>query len=253
MLTSSNDVQVKVNDLLQYACNQFKVHTNEYTSIVNVYIQAIQAYFKVDRTKYKEQLKYLKYYASCDVRNRLDVRKSPVPLNDYYTNYPKGYKDLRDIFSTFECTECTNDDFYNAFEYVLEDLGEYDESSKTATTTTTDKETGETITNTIDVDFDNHEVIIEGNHAFYRIATNNTLIDTWSKDLNANNELNDIVNLNNWLCNSNDVNEDILFWENVETIKSTSTEQIANILYIDRHWKECVESLNLPLHVPSYI
>lgn len=253
MLISSNDVQAKLNELLDYSCNQFKVHTNEYTSIVNAYIQSVTAYFNVDRTKYKEQLKYLKYYASCDIRNRLDVRKSPVPLNDYYTNYPKGYKDLREIFSKFECMECTNDDFYNAFEYVLEDLGEYDENTKSASTTTTDTETGETITNTIDVDFDNHEVIVKDNHAFYRIATNNTLIDTWSKGLNADNELNDIVNLNNWLCASNDVNEDILFWEKVETIKSTSTEQIANILYIDRHWKECIQSLNLPMHVPSYI
>lgn len=130
------------------------------------------------------------------------------------TDFPATYNDLRKLFYEFTCMNVTNAEFHAAW------------------VTGVDEVTG------------------------LPIVTNNTLIDVWTADLSAaiNDELNNISVLYKWLENAASDAGMVMLWEDVGQITSQpNTSEIADDIFISKHFKECIEILNLPAYKPTYV
>ncbi|WP_307745963.1 hypothetical protein [uncultured Phascolarctobacterium sp.] len=129
-------------------------------------------------------------------------------------DFPAAYSDLRKLFYTFPCMSVSNETFHAAWV----------ESSDEVT--------------------------------MLPIITNNTLIDAWISDLSSaiSDELNNINSLYNWLENAASDAGMVMLWEDVgEITEQPNTSEIANDVFITKHFKECIQTLNLPAYKPTYI
>lgn len=129
-------------------------------------------------------------------------------------NFPPAYSDLRKLFYEFPCMAVTNETFHGAW---IEDVEELTQQP---------------------------------------IIKSNTLIDKWVADLNTaiDDELKNIQELYSWLESACSDAGMVMLWEDVGQIKSQpSTKDIANIIFNEKHFKECMETLHLTAYKPSYI
>lgn len=130
------------------------------------------------------------------------------------TNYPAAYSDLRKLFYSFSCMNVSNAAFHNAWVY------EMDVSTQTQT------------------------------------VTHNTLIDSWVADLSTaiSDELDNIGALYSWLETAASDAGMVMLWEDIgEILKQPNTGDIAQNIFIDKHLKECITTLNLTAYKPTYI
>ena len=130
------------------------------------------------------------------------------------TNYPVAYSDLRKLFHSFPCMNVSNADFHNAWVYET--------------------------------------------NAVTQIKTvkNNTLIDSWIAALSTaiNDELNNISTLYSWLETAASDAGMVMLWEDVgKILEQPNTGEIAQNVFIDKHLKECITTLNLTAYKPTYI
>lgn len=129
-------------------------------------------------------------------------------------DFPAAYSDLRKLFYTFPCMGTSNTAFHAAWVESTDEV------------------------------------------TMLPIITNNTLIDAWISDLSSaiSDELNNINSLYNWLENAASDAGMVMLWEDVGEITSQpNTTEIANDVFIEKHFKECIETLNLPAYKPTYI
>lgn len=129
-------------------------------------------------------------------------------------NFPPAYSDLRKLFYEFECMTVSNEAFHSAWVEGVDELTQQP------------------------------------------IITNNTLIDKWVADLEAaiSDELKNIQELYSWLEKACSDAGMMMLWEDVGEIKSQpSTNDIANVIFKEKHFKECIETLNLSAYKPTYI
>lgn len=129
-------------------------------------------------------------------------------------DFPEAYSDLRKLFYTFPCMSVSNETFHAAWVTGVDEVTQLP------------------------------------------IITNNTLIDAWVSDLSTaiNDELNNISALYSWLENAASDAGMVMLWEDVGEITSQpDTAQIANDVFITKHFKECITTLNLTAYKPTYI
>lgn len=129
-------------------------------------------------------------------------------------NFPPAYSDLRKLFYEFPCMAVTNETFHGAWIEGVDELTQQP------------------------------------------IIKSNTLIDKWVADLNTaiDDELKNIQELYSWLESACSDAGMVMLWEDVGQIKSQpSTKDIANIIFNEKHFKECMETLHLTAYKPSYI
>lgn len=129
-------------------------------------------------------------------------------------NFPPAYSDLRKLFYEFECMTVSNGAFHSAWIEGVDELTQQP------------------------------------------IITNNTLIDKWVADLETaiTDELKNIQELYSWLEKACSDAGMMMLWEDVGEIKSQpSTNDIANVIFKEKHFKECIETLNLSAYKPTYI
>ena len=129
-------------------------------------------------------------------------------------DFPEAYSDLRKLFYTFPCMSVSNETFHAAWVTGVDEVTQLP------------------------------------------IITNNTLIDAWVSDLSTaiNDELNNINSIYKWLENAASDAGMVMLWEDVGEITSQpDTAQIANDVFITKHFKECITTLNLTAYKPTYI
>lgn len=129
-------------------------------------------------------------------------------------DFPEAYSDLRKLFYTFPCMSVSNETFHAAWVTGVDEVTQLP------------------------------------------IITNNTLIDAWMSDLSTaiNDELNNINSIYKWLENAASDAGMVMLWEDVGEITSQpDTAQIANDVFITKHFKECITTLNLTAYKPTYI
>ena len=129
-------------------------------------------------------------------------------------DFPEAYSDLRKLFYTFPCMSVSNETFHAAWVTGVDEVTQLP------------------------------------------IITNNTLIDAWMSDLSTaiNDELNNINSIYKWLENAATDAGMVMLWEDVGEITSQpDTAQIANDVFITKHFKECITTLNLTAYKPTYI
>lgn len=129
-------------------------------------------------------------------------------------DFPEAYSDLRKLFYAFPCMDVSNKTFHAAWVKVTDEV------------------------------------------TMLPIITNNTLIDAWVTDLSTaiTDELNNISALYCWIENAASDAGMVMLWEDVGEITSQpDTAEIANDVFITKHFKECITTLNLTAYKPTYI
>lgn len=130
------------------------------------------------------------------------------------TDYPAAYTDLRKLFYTFPCMTVSNEVFHAAWVKSVDEL------------------TGQPI------------------------IKNNTLIDEWLADVGTaiTDELSNIDTFYKWLAKAASNAGMMLLWEDMGRITSQPNRtDIADDIFLTKHFKECIDMLNLPAYKPSYI
>lgn len=218
MMYKQAEVIIKLDGFLQYSIIQKPQFESYYINFINQLKQNVTNYFTADRSGWKIQLTELQYLLYSDLmKRRTKYGKKNITLP---TNFPASYNDVRKCFADFSCIMNTTDaDFFGNW---IEGIPETSDESASG------------------------EIIVTGN----------SLITTWISYLSSriSSDLNDITALCSWLENaSNDTGVFMLYEDMGEVIEAPTTNEIAQSIFIDRYFKECIDILNLPTHKPTWL
>lgn len=216
---SKTEIFAKLDSLLAYSQTNNPDHASEFVPFIESFKVTVTAYFDTDRSHWAEMVRDYRYAIFSDLMGRGSTIETPHDLG-FRNDYPTGYSDLRNLFYQFPVMTCTNEQFFNAWV-----LGTPEEP---------DGETTEPV-----------EVVLY-----------NSLLVGWSSDLLGlpDEEFESLQNLVNWLTDSLSRQEGITFWEKDYTVKEApTTESIAHELFINRGFKEVIQTFNLTEYIPSYV
>ena len=211
-MNTQTEILDKLNSFLTYSSEQKSEYASQYEALIQPLISSVKQYFTVDRSAFKIPLNNLEHDFYNDIIKRQTVYEKDVDFK-MGANFPPAYSDLRKLFYSFPLMGVDNATFFNAWVEGVEEL------------------TGE------------------------NIVLNNTLIDTWVSELATaiSDELNNVNALMDWLENASSDASMVMLWEETGLIKSQpTTKQIADIVFTDKHFNECIEKLNLPAYKPTY-
>lgn len=239
MMYKQSDVIGKLDSLLDFSIQQHPKFQAEYTNFINEMRTALNDYFTADRTGWKIQLTELQYLLYSDLmKRRTKYSKKNIKLP---TNFPESYNDTRKCFADFSCImDITNADFLNG--WIIETV--------TPDPSNPDAEiSGDGDPNISDPAYP------ESDELKYHVA-GNSYITTWLNYLSGriDIELNNIIALCSWMENAGtDAGVFMLYEDMGEVIEAPTTNEIAQSIFIDRHFKECIDVLNLPTHTPTWL
>lgn len=210
---SENNVVNKLNELLEYSCSKDSANASIYRSLMNPLLSVVNSYFHADRSDIKVRLNDLELALYNDIMKR-NTEYTLMQL-PMNTDFPECYSDLRKLFYTFPCMNTTNEQFYSA--WIIE-------TDSTGTGLST--------------------------------VTGNSLIDEWKTDISGAiaKDADNINSFYDWLITSATDAGMVLLWEDVgQTVSHPTIKEIANSIFIEKHFSECIEVLNLPAYKPTYI
>jgi len=204
-----------LNSLLDYSIQKNPEEANGFRSYMQPLFSAVNSYFDGNRNSFSKPLEDLQLSLYSEQWER-SVKWEFHFERKFGTNPPESYYDLRKLFFSHDYMNTTKEEFHNSWYY---------------------------------------ETSSDDSGSYYVLA-GNTWISGWTSELNAAKEveLDTIKDLTNWSDRSVSDGTMILLWENQgRLLKSLTTEEIANIIFIDKGLKEAIEVLNLPCYKPSYI
>ena len=212
-MNTQNEIINKLNSLVAYSCSVDSENAGTYQALIEPLISAVNNYFTGSRAAFKIPINDLELALYSDILKRNTSTTKEIDLQ-MGDDYPAAYSDLRKLFYTFPCMSVDNATFHSNWNE------------------TTDPVTMETS------------------------ITDNTLIDEWLADLATAtaDELKNIDTLFNWLAKASSDAGMVMLWEDMgQIVSQPNTQEIANIIFNDKHLKECVEKLQLPAYKPTYI
>ena len=209
---TQSEIIDKLNSLVAYSSSIDSANASIYASLMSPLISLVKQYFTADRSEFKIPLNTLQLGFYNDIIKRQTKYSNPVDFK-MGTNFPVGYDDIRKLFYTFPCMDVDNSTFHSAW------ASEVDVESGLST------------------------------------ITHNTLIDAWTASLFSakSDELAKINALNDWLEMASSDAGMVMLWEDLGIVeKQPSTTDIANMVFDEKHLKECIEKLNLPTYKATY-
>lgn len=216
---SKTEIFAKLDSLLAYSQATDPDHASEFVPFINSFKSAVTAYFEADRNSWAETVRDYRYCMFSDLLARGSTIETPHDLG-LRTDYPTGYTDVRDLFYTFPVMSCTDAQFFNAWVMGVPDTAEDETTEPTP------------------------------------IVISNSLLTEWTTDL-VNEPLNEYERLKalvTWLDSSLSTQEGVTFWEKDYTVKeSPPTGLIAHELFIERGFKEVIQTFGLTEYIPSYV
>lgn len=226
-------LQSKLDELQAYSQNIFdNDDEKEYvsTEIGTFFVpvrNSVDNYFNGSRTDLEQPLKDLSLALYSDCYNRHEVRDNTLDMG-YRDDFPPAYNDLTLLFHDFSyIINCTNEEFFNAW-VVQKSVPEQPQSD-------TDTSTSGSST--------------------YSIVSN-SLLDEWLVKINnaLNTDKQNIAELYAWLSSSGGKAGEVRLWEELGAVKSImGTKEIAQNIFIDRKFKECIDFFHLPAYTPTYL
>lgn len=217
-MITQNEVLTKLQEYLAYSKKQKPEFEAEYTALISPLITAVETYFKTVPNGMISELEKYVHQAYCDVFNRQLEYEKAVPV-DFPTDYPTGFDDVRLCFYQFSWVSTTPEEFFNAW------VEEAPETGGTGVPTPPK-------------------------------PVSNTLIDAWLPEITSapNEDLKRVKALNTWLDASfgqfNTVN---LLEDQGKVLNVPTTQDIARMIYIDRHLLEVIEARGFKVYVPTYL
>lgn len=203
----------KLNALLAYSCGIDAENAATYQTLMQPLLTAVNVYFNANRSAFKVLLNDLELALYNDIMKRHTVFSNGGVL-PMDVDYPAAYNDLRKLFYTFQCMDVSDAAFHAAWVKGTDEITQLP------------------------------------------VVTNNTLIDEWIAALKTavDDELTNINTFYNWLSSAASNAGMIMLWENTGQIMSQpNIKEVAEDIFIDKHFKECIDTLNLPAYKPSYI
>lgn len=234
----------KLDALLAYTISQIPTLTYPnkdeyepiYTGIVAPAKTKVTGYFDASRSQFQKPLDDLGLYMHNEVWQREAKWEIPFDLG-LGTNPPETYHDLRKIFYSFDWfMNLTDQDFFNAWVYGEKPTPEGEEpplnpeiiplsnsyitrlTSEIVLTAVSDPETGKVSKTTIEA------------------------------------ELEAITALSKWLENSMSQSSSVTLWEDQgQLLETITTQDVAQIIFVERGLLEAVKILKLPVYIPTYL
>lgn len=222
-MITKQEVINKLDALKAYSVQQKPDFETYYTELMQPVYDAVNAYFNTSRSNFVKPVTEYIFQAYCDINVRNQQWEIEFPVN-YPSDYPTGYNDLRDCFYSFNgLMTVTNEQFFNVW------------VEETPTTETMDNTGGGTLT---------------------PVPVSNPYLTTWQTEITdaPTDELSKINACVEWLKNSGDSTILIDLLEDRGTlISSMEREDIALMIYNDRHVLEVLNERNISAYIPSYI
>ena len=207
------EVIEKLNGFLSYSVIQKPEFAKSYGEYIEQMKTIVNQYFNADRSGWKIQLTELQYLLFSDLMKRKTVYEKKNI--SLPTNYPETYHDIRKCFGDFSnIMNTTNETFHNAW------------------------------------------VMGVGATSGTSAVIGNSLIVEWTSYFSGRSDadLTAITSLCSWIENADTDGSVFMLYEDMgNTVKQPTTDEIAKNIFVDRHFGECIEVLNLPTHKPTYV
>ena len=214
-----DDILAKTAGFLEYSIQQKPELKEQYEKFISDFNAVAGGYFNANRSGWETTLTEFQYDLFSYFTKKFTVYQDKS-LN--IPDIPEFYSDMLNIFLDVGfIMNLSASEFFG--EWVYE-------------TKTTGTEGGSATT----------EIVVVGH----------TMIDTWTDVLSSavNSELNLLNTSKMWFEGVNDSAGLTLLYEDMGTVLSAPTkEQIADSIFKDMNFAECIKDRNLPTYIPSYI
>ena len=229
MYTKSN-ILAKLDELLQYSIAQIPTLDYEgketfdakYESVVSSGESSVSEYFSADRSQFKKPLDDLSLYLHNELWQRGAKWEGEFDMG-FSDDFPESYTDLRKMFYDFSWfMELTNEEFFDAWVYEAPEVAPATEEGGAATPE----------------------------------PSSNSYISRLSSELPTifDVELKNIDDLGTWLEKSLGQSGSVALWEETGALlEAPKTNDLAKIIFEERGLSEAVETLGLPMYVPTYL
>lgn len=211
----------KLDQFKAYSIANGKYSASDYTSKMQDLYTAVNSFYSRDRSNLKSELEKVVLYAHNDIWARNAKFENNFNMNFRY-DYPDGYWDFGELFTDDFFTSIfntTNEEFLNAWKE--KQIG-FDSS---------------TYTEIYALDY-------------------NSLVNDWVKAIPTDDSavLEKIKNLADWYDKDLQGSSMVSLWEDQGNILSKKeTQEIAQIIYINRKLKEVNDAFNIGLYIPTYL
>lgn len=214
-MNTRTEIISKLNELKSYSSTKDALTEPLFTPIYS----AVDSYFSGSNVA--SALECAIKYLYNDITRRTTKHEHHFDMK-LPTNYPAGYFDIRECFYNFKpLLEVSNEAFFASFVYgVPEGAGGSEEGG-----------------------------------AAEPVPISNTLLTSWTQSILAakTGDETNINNLANWCLNSGGNCDLICLFENQgRIVESLSVKEKADIIFVERHAKEVIETLGLDVYIPSY-
>lgn len=204
----------KLNELKQFSIDKNSMYENGFVSIIEGAKQTVTEYFNCDRSQFKKPLEDLCLYAYNDLWQRNAKFEFEFEMN-FDPNIPNCFNNFRLLFFTFQnLMNVDNATFYDAWIYETDAITGLPKPSK------------------------------------------NAYLDLIVSELKTacENELKEVQTLSKWIENDLQGGSMVSLFENQgKLLNVMNTEQIANEIFIKRGLLEAVTTLNINIHIPTYL
>ena len=225
-------ILAKLEELLQYTITQIPTLNYEnketfnaaFTNIVSSGASSVKSYYDGDRSKFKKPLDDLGMYLHNELWQRNAKWENEYDMG-FSDDYPEHYNDLRKMFYDFDWfMNLSNDAFFKAWTYGIPEAAVIDDEGGAAPT---------------------EEPV--SNSYISRLCTELTE-EQFTK------ELKNIDALADWLSDSMSQSGCVTLWEDTGSLEESSdTRPLAYTIFLDMGLKEAIDTLGLPVYIPTYI
>lgn len=219
-----DDVLSKTAEFLEYSIQQKPEFKGQYEKFISDFNKVAEGYFNANRSGWGTTLTEFQYDLFSYFTKKFTVYQDKS-LN--IPDVPEFYSDMLNIF--LDVGFIMN---LSASEF----FGEWVYETKTTSTGSSSDDGGSATSETV--------------------VVGHTMIDTWTDVLSSavGSELNLLNTSKMWFESVNDSAGLTLLYEDMGTVLSAPTkEQIADTIFKQMNFAECITDRNLPTYIPSYI
>ncbi len=212
-----DQVTTKLDEFKAYCIEQSSQYESQYNSIMAPLYDAVDKYYSESLPELKKAVENYIFQLYCDIDLRSTEYEHPLS-SSMASDPPKGYDDIYDCLYPFEWLSTKNEVFYAAFV-----MGQ--PSTKNAAQAS-------------------------------QQPVSNTLIDTWTAEVleAPKTDVSNINKVSGWCSdNADSCALEFLLTDQGNITNSLNSDDIAKIIYVDRHVREFINEKQLHVYVPNNI
>lgn len=207
----------KLDEFKAYSIEQSSQYEMQYTSIMAPLYDAVDKYYGESLPELKKAVENYIFQLYCDIDLRSTEYEHPLS-SSMASDPPKGYYDIYDCLYPFEWLSTKNEVFYAAFV-----MGQPNPKESTQTP---------------------------------QQPVSNTLVDTWTAELlkAPKTDISNINKVSGWCSdNADSCSLEFLLTDQGNIINSLNSDDIAKMIYVDRHVREFIDEKRLQIYLPNNI